>query len=164
MTPAVVPFVRRADTADLDTICAFNAAMALETEGRSLDPGTLRRGVEGGLADSSRARYFVAEWAGEASGCLMLTLEWSDWRAGFWWWIQSVYVRPEARRAGVYRALHAHVLVLARQDPEVVGLRLYVERNNQIAHNTYEALGMHDAHYGVYEQLSSRSKSDANVT
>jgi ribosomal protein S18 acetylase RimI-like enzyme len=81
----------------------------------------------------------------------MLTYEWSDWRNGDWWWIQSVYVAPEYRRQGVYAALYAHVLAGARANPGVCGLRLYVERDNTGAQRTYEALGMEDAGYRMYE-------------
>ncbi len=147
--------IRAGTTTDLAVLCTFNAAMALETEDRRLDPATLERGVAAGIADSARARYFVAEIDGSAAGCLMLTLEWSDWRAGTWWWIQSVYVPPAFRRRGVYRALHTHVAKLAAAASDVVGLRLYAERDNHGAHATYEALGMHDSHYLVFEQLTA---------
>jgi len=108
-----------------------------------------------------RARYFIAmrqaDVAGRETvslpvGTLMLTDEWSDWRNGWWWWIQSVYVAPDHRRRGVYAALHRHVEALARATPGVVGLRLYVERDNARAQETYAALGMVDAGYAVFEQ------------
>ena len=150
--------VRAGTHADLAVLCAFNAAIALETEALQLDPATLERGVALGLADAARARYFVAESGGRVAGCLMLTLEWSDWRAGFWWWIQSVYVHPECRRRGVYRALHTHVAQLAASAADVVGLRLYAERDNHGAHRTYAAMGMHDSHYQVFEQLTGKGK------
>lgn len=144
--------VRAAVAGDKARLCAFNAAMAKETEQLELDAATLERGVAEGLADPGRARYFMAECDGQVAGCLMLTLEWSDWRAGFWWWIQSVYVAPGFRRRGVYRALHTHVAKLAASVADVVGLRLYVERANRGAQETYAALGMHDSRYLVFEQ------------
>ncbi len=147
--------VRPADARDQEALCAFNAAIALETEALRLDPATLARGVSEGLADPRRARYFVAEVDGAIAGCLMLTLEWSDWRAGYWWWIQSVYVDRPFRRSGVYRAMHSHVAALAAATGDVVGLRLYAERHNLTAHRTYLALGMRDSHYQVFEQLTS---------
>jgi len=150
--------VRAAVAGDLAHLCAFNAAMARETEGLELDGATLERGVAQGLADAARARYFVAECEGQPAGCLMLTLEWSDWRAGFWWWIQSVYVAPGFRRQGVYRALHTHVANLASSVVDVVGLRLYVERANLGAQQTYAALGMHDSRYQVFEQHTRPSR------
>ena len=86
----------------------------------------------------------------------MLTYEWSDWRNGLWWWIQSVYVKPECRRQGVYRALYAHVQALAENDGDVQGIRLYVEKENQTAQQTYLSLGMHDSHYRVFEQTTRK--------
>jgi len=144
--------VRAGKLTDADVLCAFNASMALETEGRALDADVLRRGVLGALGDPARARYFVAERDARIAGMLMLTAEWSDWRAGEWWWIQSVYVQEDTRRTGAYRALHEHVRELALHASGVVGLRLYVERANAKAKETYRSIGMEDAHYEVYEQ------------
>jgi GNAT superfamily N-acetyltransferase len=152
--------IRAAGPADVDTAARWNAAMAWETEHKRLDPDVLHAGVAAGLADPARARYFIAmhdaplagrETIGTPVGILMLTREWSDWRNGEWWWIQSVYVAPEHRRRGVYRALHAHVETLARTTPGVIGLRLYVERDNVDAQRTYAALGMRDAGYALFE-------------
>lgn len=151
MTQSTV-VVRAALPGDLAHLCAFNAAMARETEGLELDAATLERGVAQGLADPARARYFMAECEDRLAGCLMLTLEWSDWRAGFWWWIQSVYVAPGFRRRGVYRSLHTHVAVLASSVADVVGLRLYVDNVNTGAQRTYEALGMYESRYQLFEQ------------
>src|SRR4249919_4316461 len=134
--------------------------MAMETEGKRLDPQVVHDGVANGIADPAKARYFVAmedasvagaETLGIPVGTLMLTREWSDWRNGHWWWIQSVYVVPTHRRQGVFAALYRHVEQLARATPGVIGLRLYVERENAIAHRTYAALGMQDAGYAMYE-------------
>ncbi|HKX46089.1 MAG TPA: GNAT family N-acetyltransferase, partial [Planctomycetota bacterium] len=125
-------------------------AMARETEDKSLDPAVLERGVRRALADPAKGRYLVAEQDGRAVGGLLLTLEWSDWRDGWFWWIQSVYVEPEARGAGAYRALHEHVLAEARRDPDVRGVRLYVEVENTRARAVYERLGMAELAYRVY--------------
>ena len=92
----------------------------------------------------------------EPVGMLMLTREWSDWRCGHWWWIQSVYVAPAHRRGGVFRALYAHVHALAAAEPDVLGLRLYVERDNATAQATYSSLGMHDAGYRIFETAIAR--------
>ena len=127
------------------------AAMALETEHKQLDAPVVLRGIQRGFDDPNKGRYFVAEVAGERAGMLMLTWEWSDWRDGWWWWIQSVYVDAAFRRRGIYRALYAHVLELAQADPEVRGIRLYVERENVNAMRTYEDLGMLDAGYAMFE-------------
>jgi ribosomal protein S18 acetylase RimI-like enzyme len=153
--------VREARAEDAALLAAWASAMAWETEQKRLDPDTVARGVRAVFERPERARYFVAERASddgavEPAGTLMLTLEWSDWRCGDWWWIQSVFVAPEHRRRGVYRALYAHVLELARATPEVCGLRLYVERHNANAQRTYESLGMRDAGYLVLEDEFAR--------
>src|SRR4051812_26727090 len=125
--------VRRATPADAGVIVEYNRRLARETEGKELDEAVLSAGVAAALADPVRALYFVAQDAGEVVGQLMVTTEWSDWRNGWMWWIQSVYVRADARRGGVFRGLYEHVLAAARQDPAVIGLRLYVERENHAA-------------------------------
>jgi GNAT superfamily N-acetyltransferase len=132
--------------------------MALETERKVLDRERLTRGVMAVLDDATKGFYLVAEDAsGEVIGQLMVTFEWSDWRDGVFWWIQSVYVVPEARRTGVYRALYERVLRLAADDGGVCGVRLYVERENEPAMSTYRALGMARAHYEMFELDLMRS-------
>jgi ribosomal protein S18 acetylase RimI-like enzyme len=126
--------------------------MARETEGRELARPTLDAGVRRLLEREDRGFYWIAEYGGEAAGCLMITREWSDWRNGEFWWIQSVYVRPEMRRRGVYRTLHEHVVRQAASNPDVCGLRLYVERDNETAQRTYQALGMEQTAYRMFEQ------------
>lgn len=143
--------IRLAAPGDRDTIAGFNQAMAQETEHRALDLARLRRGVEAVLGDSSKGRYWVAEVDGQVVGQLLVTYEWSDWRNGAFWWIQSVYVDPAFRRQGVFRALYEHVVRQAEQAPEVCGLRLYVEQNNRRAQQTYERLGMKPTPYRIYE-------------
>ncbi len=143
--------VRPATAADADRLVANNLAMALETEGLRLDPARLSVGVRAVLADPAKGRYFVAERDGRVVGQLMVTTEWSDWRNGRIDWIQSVYVAPEARRTGVYRALYEHLRALAEADPEVVGLRLYVHHDNTRAQQVYATLGMARAEYVVFE-------------
>lgn len=144
--------VRPARQPDVELMVRWAEAMALETEDKALDPAVLARGIQRAFEDAHKGRYFIAESAGRPVGTLMLTWEWSDWRDGWWWWIQSVYVDTGFRRRGVYRALYAHVLALAQADPEVRGLRLYVERDNANARRTYEFLGMQDAGYAMYEK------------
>jgi len=126
-------------------------AMAMETEAKVLSLDTVTRGIQAGLDDPARANYFIAEIAGEPAGTVMVTPEWSDWRNGWWLWIQSVYVAPDHRRKGVFRALFDHVRNLATATEEVRGLRLYVERENAGAQRTYEFVGMKDAGYRMYE-------------
>jgi GNAT superfamily N-acetyltransferase len=139
----------RADEADL--LARFAAAMAWETEHKRLDPATVRRGVAAVFERPERGRYYMAERDGAAVGTLLVTYEWSDWRAADWWWIQSVYVVDAARRGGVFRALYRHLLAAAAETPQVCGLRLYVEQENARAQATYAALGMRDAGYRMLE-------------
>ncbi len=136
---------------DADPIIDKNWRMANETEGKELPRDRLERGVRALLEDPNKGFYLLYRSGGEVVGQLMVTFEWSDWRAGTFWWIQSVYVDPEHRRRGVYRALYQRVLELARADRGVCGVRLYVERHNRVAQSTYEALGMVRAAYEMFE-------------
>ena len=143
--------IRKARASDAATIAKFNQLMAKETERRSLDGKVLLAGVDALLGDEAKGLYFVAESANVVVGQLMITYEWSDWRNGNIWWIQSVYVRQEHRGKGVFKALFEHVANLAKQQSDVCGLRLYVEENNTRAKKTYEGLGMKKTHYELYE-------------
>lgn len=145
------PTIREACADDWAVLADYNAAMALETENLRLDRTVLEAGVRAALADKSKARYFVAEVAGRVAGQLMITYEWSDWRNGNIWWIQSVYVAPAHRRGGVFRALYRHVQEIARATG-VPALRLYVETTNAAAQRTYQSLGMSSSHYVLMEQ------------
>jgi len=142
--------VRPAVHDDIDSIVAFNAAMAMETESKTLSPDILRAGVAAVFDDPRRGFYRVAEVDGVVAGCLMITFEWSDWRNGDWWWLQSVYVKPEFRRGGVFRALYDDIERAAKAAPRVVGVRLYVEKENRRAQETYASLGMHEADYLMF--------------
>lgn len=148
--PAVT--VRPATLADLDVLVRFSAAMARETEGRALELKRLRKGVRAVLASERHGRYLVAESGAAVVGQLLLTSEWSDWRNGVFWWIQSVYVEPSARRRGVYQTLHKHVVRDARERGDVCGVRLYVEKDNRRARTAYTSLGMTATAYRIYEQ------------
>jgi ribosomal protein S18 acetylase RimI-like enzyme len=143
--------LRRAQIADASVIAEFNQAMALETENKTLNPVVVQAGVLAVLNEPRRGFYLVAERAGELIGGLMITFEWSDWRNADFWWIQSVYVRPEARRQGVYAALYRDIERQARA-AGACGLRLYVENDNLSAISTYSRLGMADANYRVMER------------
>lgn len=147
-----MPTVRPATPADAVTITAFNLALALETESKRLDPATLAAGVAACLADPAKGFYRMAEQGGDIVGQLLVTTEWSDWRNGWFWWIQSVYVAPAVRRGGVFRALYHHVESAAAADPAVIGIRLYVERDNARAQAVYAALGLTLEPYLVMER------------
>jgi ribosomal protein S18 acetylase RimI-like enzyme len=143
--------VRWAAHSDLERIAAANRRLALETEGLELDEKRVREGVLALLNDPAKGRYLVAERDGRVVGQLSITYEWSDWRNGFFWWIQSVYVWPEARRQGVFRALYRELERHARANGGVCGLRLYVERHNGAALAVYESLGMKRTVYDMLE-------------
>ena len=143
--------VRRATVQDMDVLVEFNAAMALESEGKTLDQRRLRDGVTPLLDGDDRGFYLVAEAEGRVVGQLMVTYEWSDWRNAHFWWIQSVYVASDWRRRGVYRRLHEYVLDQARLRGDVCGVRLYVDRDNHVAQQVYSSLGMDRSHYDMFE-------------
>jgi len=149
--------IRDARPSDLEFIVSSNARMALETEGQVLDETLLRPGVAAVLADPGKGRYFIAEARDGATarpvGQMMLTYEWSDWRNGVFWWIQSVYVVAELRGAGVFGQLYRHVDAAARADAGVCGLRLYVDHGNTRAQAIYAHLGMHSCDYAMMESV-----------
>lgn len=143
--------IRQASPQDAALLASWAQSMALETEHKHLDGDTVLKGVQAGIADPKRARYFIAMSGDSPAGTLMLTTEWSDWRNADWWWIQSVYVHPNFRRMGVFQAMYRHVEKMASENPGVCGLRLYVEHENKNAQLTYEKLGMVDAGYRMME-------------
>ena len=128
-----------------------NLRLALETERRQLDPATVAAGVNALLADAAKGIYFVAEADGQPVGQLLITREWSDWRNGDFWWIQSVYVMEPFRGRGIFRALFEHVHALAKACHDVCGLRLYVEANNSRAQEAYCRLGLTKTDYELFE-------------
>jgi ribosomal protein S18 acetylase RimI-like enzyme len=162
--PTMNLIIRPARLNDAEVICEFNRLMAKETENKDLDPSTLKAGVAAMLSDPHKGRYFVAEIPhpqplsqgerGESVliGQLGVTSEWSDWRNGNFWWIQSVYVGASARRHGVFRKLYEHLLREARAATNVIGVRLYVEHDNHVAQTTYKKLGMEMTGYHVMEK------------
>jgi GNAT superfamily N-acetyltransferase len=152
MTPP--PFsVRDATAADLDAIVEFNERLAWETESKRLDRDVLRGGVARGLADPGRLRYWVAEAGGMLIGQTAVTREWSDWRSGWLWWLQSVYVHADYRGRGVFKAIYRQIRDEALASRDVIGIRLYVENENRRAQQSYRALGFADAGYAVFEAL-----------
>ncbi len=143
--------IRPAALPDLDAIARFNLALALESENLSLDPAVAHPGAEAVLRDPSKGTYFVAELDGKITGQLLITKEWSDWRNGNFWWIQSAYVHPDFRSRGIFKAMYQHIQQTARAKKNVCGLRLYVEEHNP-ARKTYEKLGMKQTYYQIFEQ------------
>ena len=144
--------IRLAELSDAKEIANFNQIMAKETEGKVLQPDVILAGVNTLLKDPSQGFYIVAELDSKVVGCLMITREWSDWRNGVFWWIQSVFVQKEYRRRGIYRRMYEFIKKLANDDEDVCGFRLYVEQDNTIAQETYSALGMTQLPYLMFEE------------
>lgn len=146
-------FVRNATRSDAETIAGFQISMAAETEDMSLDSETVRKGVQAVFDDPGKGRYWVAEIEGEVAGCMLTIPEWSDWRNGTVLWIHSVFIRPEFRRHGLFRKLYAHLREMVEADASLMGLRLYVDRSNDIARRVYESIGMDGEHYQLFEWM-----------
>ncbi|MDP6421158.1 MAG: GNAT family N-acetyltransferase [SAR202 cluster bacterium] len=143
--------VRRAAPDDAEHIIGFQQNMAMETEGKTLDPALIAAGVAAVFESDDKGFYLVAESGEQVVGSLLVTYEWSDWRNATFLWIQSVYVHANWRRTGVYTAMHGHVNAIATSRDDICGIRLYVEHENRIAQQTYNNLGMSEAHYYMYE-------------
>ena len=149
----VIMRIRDATVADLEFIAGANRALAQETEGQVLDPELLLPGIRAVFEDPALGRYYLAEVDGKPVGQLMTTYEWSDWRNGVFLWIQSVYVLPDYRSSGAFKALFGHLQELARADSRICGIRLYVDRGNERAQEVYTRLGLHRSNYGVMESV-----------
>jgi GNAT superfamily N-acetyltransferase len=145
--------IRQATSADVETIAGFNIALCRETEGRELDPVTVLEGVRRFVSEPARGRYFVALIDGAIVGQTAHTYEWSDWRNGEIWWIQSVFVHPLHRGRGVFRVLFSHIKQLGEDDTDCCGIRLYMERENETARQSYQSLGFSETGYEVLELL-----------
>ncbi len=150
--PLIIPVeVRLAETRDAATIAEFTRKMAWETEQVQLTPKTVSDGVKAVFEDSGLGFYVVATHLGDIVGCLMVTYEWSDWRNGVQWWLQSVYVRSDFRRKGIFKKLWSFTMNLASDHPNVCGIRLYVEKDNKPAQETYRSIGLDATNYLVFE-------------
>jgi len=145
--------IREASIEDHLIIVDFQQAMALETENLQLDKKVLSQGVLSVLENPAKALYFIADLDGLAVGMLMITLEWSDWRNGWVWWIQSVFTKPGYRKMGVYKLLYGHIREIVEKSENIKGLRLYVDKRNIRAQQVYESLGMTGEHYTTYEWM-----------
>ncbi len=151
--------IELAEKTDAAFIRDFNRAMAMETESKELPLDIVTRGVERLIQNPAYGFYVIARDGEKPVGTLMVTTEWSDWRDGLFWWIQSVYITPEYRRRGIYRKMYEFVKQRAALDPDICGFRLYVERENKGAQKTYAALGMHETDYYVYEEELKGNKA-----
>ncbi len=147
--------VRKAKTIELIHIVSFQQKMAMETESLELDSNILNKGVQAVFDDPAKGTYYVAVENDNIIGSLMITYEWSDWRNGQVYWIQSVYVLPEHRGKGVYKQMYLHLKEQVEKSPDVRGLRLYVEKDNVNAQKVYSKLGMDGEHYKMFEWMVS---------
>ncbi len=145
--------IRLASQEDQHIIADFQLKMAMETENFKLDKETVNTGVNAVLRDPAKGKYFVAEQDGEIVSSLLITFEWSDWRNKWVAWIQSVYVIEEYRQKGIFKSMYEHIRNWARNDSEIAGLRLYVDKTNHRAINVYQKLGMNGEHYQVFEWM-----------
>lgn len=144
--------IREGRIDDIETLVEYNYLLALETEELKLDKTILTKGVEACIIDPSKGSYYVYESDNKVVGQLMITKEWSDWRNGEFWWIMSVYVHKDYRKKGIFKSLYKHVASLAEKRDDVVGLRLYVEFENEKAQKTYKKLGMEKTNYFIFEE------------
>ncbi len=145
--------IRKAKVEEVNLIVDFQQKMAWETEKLKLDENELTAGVRAVFHNTSKGCYFVALEDNIIIGSLMITYEWSDWRNRTVYWIQSVYVLPEHRQKGVYKALYAHIVSLMNEDEKVGGVRLYVDKSNRIAQTVYTKMGMNGDHYQLFERM-----------
>jgi len=145
--------IRQAVPGDADVLARFNVELARESENLVLDAARVKAGVEALLRDPAKGTYFVGESGGAVVGQVLITHEWSDWRNGDFWWLQSVYVRADFRRRGVFQALFDYVLASAKRQGDVAGIRLYVEQQNDPALKAYRRIGMKETPYRVLERL-----------
>ena len=145
--------IRKANPSEIDSIVTFQQKMAMETESLELDTAILTKGVQAVFDDSSKGIYYVAIEDEKTIASLLITYEWSDWRNGQVYWIQSVYVLPEHRGKGVYKQMYLHLKEEVEKSPNIRGLRLYVEKDNQIAQKVYSKLGMDGEHYKMFEWM-----------
>ena len=143
--------VSRGEASDIDSIVQFQTDMAMESEGYTLDKEKVTKGVSAAMLDESKGIYWVAKYEGRTIGSLMLTREWSDWNNEWYWWIQSVYVVPEYRKYGIYKAMYSTLKEVAKEN-NVSQIRLYVDKTNHPAQQVYQRLGMHESHYLMFEE------------
>lgn len=145
--------IRKAHSPEINTIADFQLRMALETEQVKLDPDTVRSGVQAVMDDPNKGFYLIAEEDEKVVASLMVTPEWSDWRAKTVWWIQSLYVMPDYRRKGIFKSMYTYLKNEINHLPDIAGIRLYVDKTNTKAQKVYEIIGMNPNHYTLYEDI-----------
>lgn len=145
--------IQKAVIENLEVLVDFQQRLALESESIRLNAETLRKGMIAMFADPSKGIYYVVEEEGRIIGCHMITYEWSDWRNGMVWWLQSVYVTETHRRKGIFKMMYDNLIDIIKKDPQLIGLRLYVDKSNERALQVYQTMGMDGSHYTVYEWM-----------
>ena len=145
--------IRPSRYSEIDAIADFQIRLAQETENIVLDKQLVSTGIEALFADPAKGIYYVAEFQDEIIGCFLITYEWSDWRNGMVWWLQSVYVAESVRKQGVFKKVYEYLIDTISSDPTIIGLRLYVDKSNTRAQKVYQSLGMNGDHYTVFEWM-----------
>ena len=145
--------IQKAEVHHIDILIDFQQRLAHESEGVILNGSALRKGMEAMFADPGKGLYYIARDGDEIIGCHSITYEWSDWRNGMVWWLQSVYVKESHRKKGIFKMMYDNVISMIRKDPNLIGLRLYVDKSNERAMKVYGAMGMDGSHYTVYEWI-----------
>ncbi len=145
--------IREANKQEASIIVEFQLTMAMESEGMNLEKSVLEKGVEAVFDDPAKGKYYVAEFKGQVIGSMLNTFEWSDWRNANIIWFQSVYVIPDFRKNGVFKAMYLYVKNLVENDEQLCGMRLYVDKGNERAQKVYQAVGMNGEHYDTYEWM-----------
>jgi GNAT superfamily N-acetyltransferase len=147
--------IQKAEPQHIDVLIDFQQRLAHESEGVVLDASTLRKGMQALFADPGKGFYNIVSDDGEIVACHMITYEWSDWRNGMVWWLQSVYVKESHRKKGIFKMMYDNVISLIGKNPNLIGLRLYVDKSNERAMKVYGAMGMDGSHYTVYEWMKN---------
>jgi len=145
--------IEKAREEHIDILIDFQQRLAFESEEVTLNAATIRSGMKAMFADPSKGVYYIAREENEIIGCHMITYEWSDWRNGMVWWLQSVYVKESHRKKGIFKKMYDNVIAIIKNDPSLIGLRLYVDKSNERAMKVYAAMGMDGSHYTVYEWI-----------
>jgi GNAT superfamily N-acetyltransferase len=145
--------IREAKRLDIQLIVDFQLTMAMESEGMKLEKQILEKGVRAVFDDPAKGKYYVAEYESQVVGSMLNTFEWSDWRNGTIIWFQSVYIKPESRKLGIFKQMYKHIKNLVERDDQLCGMRLYVDKGNERAQKVYKALGMNGEHYDTYEWM-----------
>lgn len=145
--------IRPSKSEDISILADFQRCLADETENIYLDNEVVSAGLKALFADPAKGIYYVAEAEGKIIGCFLITYEWSDWRNGMVWWLQSVYIFPTHRRQGIFKKMYDHIIQMIHHDKNIIGLRLYVDKKNTHAQKVYQAMGMNGDHYTVFEWM-----------